>query len=238
MDRKMQILPTFYPVELELLQAFNVKQLELTDSFLSNLDDHVETHTKEVFYQTHAEDEGELIEVEVPHIGGISEDEYDFKNIFSQVLPMYQRQSMLVTNWGIFENELKKYYSYLAPRLGKSASIPKKQKVDNKLESALEHLVRIFKELGLLTEQSPSFSAAFETLNQEVRFVRNDWVHNGGIPNNTKNVGEINGISLNGKQMDISADYIAKATNYMWTLSGEISSSANDLIRSKQSASD
>ncbi|HAS6969095.1 TPA: hypothetical protein I7284_07340 [Vibrio parahaemolyticus] len=230
----MQIPPTFYPIELELIQAFNVKQLELTADFLSNLDDHVETQTREIFYQTHAEDEGEAVEVEVPHIGGISADEYDFKSIFSEILPMYQRQSMLVTNWGIFENELKKYYRYLAPKLGKSPSIPRKKYVDDKLESALQHLVRIFKELGLLTEPSPSFDAAFSVLDQEVRFVRNDWVHNGGLPKNTKNLEEIQGISLNGKQMDISADYLANATNLMWTLSREISSSATELIKSKQ----
>ncbi|HCH3991741.1 TPA: hypothetical protein NKV63_001702 [Vibrio parahaemolyticus] len=230
----MQIPPTFYPIELELLQAFNVKQLELTSDFVSHIDDHVETQTKKIFYQTHAEDEGEAVEVEVPHIGGISADEYDFKSIFSEILPMYQRQSMLVTNWGIFENELKKYYSYLASKLGKSPSIPKKKNVDGKLESALQHLVRVFKELGLLTEQSPLFDAAFTALDQEVRCVRNDWVHNGGVPKNTKNLEEIQGISLNGNQMDISADYLENATNHMWTLSSEISSSAIDLVKSNQ----
>lgn len=230
----MQIPPTFYPIELELLQAFNVKQLELTADFLSNLDDHVETQTKEMFYQTHAEDEGEVVEVEVPHIGGISADEYDFKSIFSEILPMYQRQSMLVTNWGIFENELKKYYRYLAPQLGQSANIPNKQNENGRVESALQHLIRIFKELGLLSEQSPEFDEAFSTLDQEVRFVRNDWVHHGGVPTGTKNVEEIQGISLNGNQMDISADYLANATNHMWTLSREVSSSAIELIKSKQ----
>ncbi|MCG6339750.1 hypothetical protein K6U19_00555 [Vibrio fluvialis] len=222
----MLIPPTFHPFELELLQAFNVKQLELTESFLSNLDDHVETYSKEVFYQTHAEDEGKAIEIDVEHIGGLSEDDCDFKSVFHEVLPMYQRQSMLVTHWAIFECELKNYYTFLAPKLGRSKRIPKKKKG----ESTLEHLSRVYKGLGLYLDKSTAYKEAFDILNDEVRFVRNDWVHNGGRPTNTKNLEAIDGISLNGGQMELSTAYLEKVTKCIWTVSREISSSVIDVM--------
>lgn len=104
----------FVPEELNLLRAFNRKQLEFVDGFVENIDQHIETYTDEVFIQQWAGDEGEVVKVEKQHIAGITEDEYDFKEIFTSVMPMYQRQSMLLTAWSMFENEINTFYSRLA----------------------------------------------------------------------------------------------------------------------------
>ncbi|EJL6264420.1 hypothetical protein VDT04_003387 [Vibrio cholerae] len=217
----MKIPYCFSSEELRLVQAFNKKQAELTDTFVANIHEHVETYTREVFYQQHADDPGEVFEVAVEHIAGVSEDEYDFKAVFCELMPMYQRQSMLVTNWAVFECELKKFYSILAEEKGRSPELPKK-----KSGSELNHLVKNFQALGLLKNPSAEFNEAFDKLENEVRLIRNDWVHNGGVSKASKNVDLITGVSVSGQQLDISMDYIELATKAMWKLSSELTASA------------
>ena len=214
----------FSPEELRLVQAFNSKQAELTDSFVGNIDEHVETYTKNMFQQQYTDDPGEVVEIEISHIAGVSEEEYDFKAIFTKLMPMYQRQSMLVTNWAVFECELKNFYRNIAEQMGHSPELPKK-----KSGSDLSHLVKSYKDLGLLTEPSEQFENAFDKLENEVRFIRNDWVHNGGVPNATKSFDKIPGVSLNRLQLDISIEYISSATDAMWKLSHELTDSARKL---------
>lgn len=217
----------FAPEELRLVQAFNSKQVELTANFVENIDEHVQTYTTEMFQQQCADDPGEVVEADVSHIAGVSEDEYDFKAVFTDLMPMYQRQSMLVTNWAVFECELKKFYSIIAEQMGHSPELPKKKE-----GSDLNHLIKNFKAIGLLTEPSEQFEMAFNKLDNEVRFIRNDWVHNGGVAKHTENVGDIEGISINGQQLDISSGYIESATDAMWKLSHELTDSARKVQNS------
>ncbi|EJG0025932.1 MULTISPECIES: hypothetical protein [Vibrio] len=210
----------FVPEELNLLRAFNRKQLEFVDGFVENIDQHIETYTDKMFIQQWAGDEGEVVEVEKQHIAGISEDEYDFKDIFTSVMPMYQRQSMLLTAWSMFENEIKTYYSMLADKVG---AVPIQRA---KHSSDLAHIISCLQAIGVVSEPSERFTEAFNRLNNEVRFVRIDWVHNGGKAIKSKFVENTEGLTMNGSQIDISVAYIEEVTDLMWVLSAEITESA------------
>ncbi|ENM5795879.1 hypothetical protein [Vibrio mimicus] len=210
----------FVPEELNLLRAFHRKQLEFVDGFVGNIEQHIETYTDKVFIQQWAGDEGEVVEVEKQHIAGITEDEYDFKEIFTSVMPMYQRQSMLLTAWSMFENEIKTYYSRLASKVGAK---PIKRE---KNTSDLAYMVSSLQAMGIVSEPSKRFIDAFTRLNDEVRFVRIDWVHNGGKPVKSKFIEQTEGLAMNGSQIDISVAYIEEVMNLMWVLSTEITQSA------------
>ncbi|OEE18910.1 hypothetical protein [Aliivibrio fischeri] len=214
----------FVPEELNLLRAFNRKQLEFVDSFIENIDQHIETYTDEVFIQQWAGDEGEVVEVEKQHIAGITEDDYDFKEIFTSVMPMYQRQSMLLTAWSMFENEINTFYSRLAIKLGAEPNLRKIKRAKD--SSDLTHVISCLKTLGVVTEPTEQFVNAFERLNNEVRLVRIDWVHNGGKAVKSEFVEHTNGLTMNQSQIDISVDYIEEAIDLMWLLSMEITESA------------
>ncbi|EME0812692.1 hypothetical protein WB924_004463 [Vibrio vulnificus] len=212
----------FVPEELNLLRAFNRKQLEFVDGFVENIDQHIETYTSKVFIQQWAGDEGEVVEDEKQHIAGITEDEYDLKEIFTSVMPMYQRQSMLLTAWSMFENEIKTYYSRLACKV---EALPIKRA---KNSSELAHMVSSLQAIGVVKEPSRCFMDAFNRLNNEVRFVRNDWVHNGGKPVKSTFIEHTEGLTINGSQIDISVAYIEEVTKLMWVLSTEITESARN----------
>ena len=214
----------FVPEELNLLRAFNRKQIEFVDSFVENIDQHIETYTDKEFVQQWAGDEGEVVEVEKQHIAGITEDEYDFKDIFTSVMPMYQRQSMLLTAWSMFENEIRAYYSRLALKVGAEPNLRKIKRA--KHSSDLAHVISCLQSLGVVAEPTEQFLNAFERLNNEVRLVRIDWVHNGGRAVKSEFVEHTNGLTMNCSQIDISVDYIEEVTDLMWLLSTEITESA------------
>ncbi|EKY4197767.1 hypothetical protein QNE44_004865 [Vibrio harveyi] len=214
----------FVPEELNLLRAFNRKQIEFVDGFVENIEQHIETYTDKEFVQQWAGDEGEVVEVEKQHIAGITEDEYDFKDIFTSVMPMYQRQSMLLTAWSMFENEIHTYYSRLALKVGAEPNLRKIKRA--KHSSDLAHVIACLQSLGVVAEPTKQFLNAFERLNNEVRLVRIDWVHNGGRAVKSEFVEHTNGLTMNCSQIDISVDYIEEVTDLMWLLSTEITESA------------
>ncbi|WP_252094162.1 hypothetical protein [Vibrio sp. SCSIO 43009] len=184
----------------------------------------MKTYKDEVFIQQWAGDEGEVVEVEKQHIAGITEDEYDFKEIFTSVMPMYQRQSMLLTAWSMFENEINTFYSRLATKCGAEPNLRKIKRV--KHSSDLAHVISCLKALGVVTEPTEQFVDAFERLNNEVRLVRIDWVHNGGKAVKSDFIENTNGLTMNHSQIDISVGYIEEVTDLMWLLSTEITESA------------
>ncbi|WP_197476075.1 hypothetical protein, partial [Oleiphilus sp. HI0043] len=96
--------------ELKLQRAYIQKQEQLLSSFTENIESHIETYEQEMFVQTHAEDEGEIIRVDLEHINGVTEQDYDIRSLFSQSMTMYQRQSMLLTLWAMLESELERIY--------------------------------------------------------------------------------------------------------------------------------
>jgi hypothetical protein len=220
----------FSAEQLSLVHAFNIKQNEIAEDFVKHIDDHVETYTKEIFQQQSADDQGEVFEVEVKHIAGISEDEYDFKDIFISLMPMYQHQSMLISNWSMFECELKQFYSSLAKEIGRSPDLPAKQRG---VGSDFCHVINCFRKIGLLSEPTKDFVAACDFLNNQVRHIRNDWVHNGGVPTRTKDPESLDGITLNGNQINISMKFIEMATQSMWKVTTELSGSSRKVLAAK-----
>lgn len=95
-----------------------------------------------------------------------------------------------------------------------------------KHSSDLAHVISCLKALGVVTEPTEQFINAFARLNNEVRLVRIDWVHNGGKAVKSEFVEHTNGLTMNNYQIDISVDYIEEATDLMWLLSTEITKSA------------
>ena len=83
--------------ELSFVRAYIEKQEQLISNFIDNIEEHVELHEVEIFVQTHADGSGEMGLIDVEHIGGVSESAYNIRELFSSHMPMYQRQSMLIT---------------------------------------------------------------------------------------------------------------------------------------------
>ncbi|GAD78593.1 hypothetical protein [Vibrio ezurae] len=210
----------FVPEELNLLRAFNRKQLEFVDEFVENIEQHIEKCTETVFVQRWAGDEGEVVEVEKQHIAGIAQDAYDVKETFTTVMPMYQRQAMLLSTWSMFDNEINTYYSRLANKVG-AKSIKRE-----KGSSDLAYMILSLQAIGVVSEPSERFTNAFNRLNDEVRLVRIDWAHYGGKAVKSKFIEQTDGLRMNGSQIDISVAYIEEVTELMWTLSTEITQSA------------
>jgi hypothetical protein len=217
---------TFNFLELEILTGFLRKQDELTSSFMKELDSHKDYGEREVYQQDWAGDIGRVEIQPIAYIAGLSDDEMDVDSAFTDIFPMYQRQAMLISLWSMFEVELTKFYYRVSSELDVNTEFKKlKQK------SILFSLKTYFVELGLELEQSEEFKEGFKFLNDEVRHIRNDWVHNGGESVNSEKIGDIVGIDKVYSQLNISQDYLARVSKAMSDMGREISKTSSKLIQ-------
>ena len=159
--------------ELFLMKAFINQQEKQINNYVRDIDDCVEIAEAEKWYET-SDDQAEKVLVDIKHIEGVSEDDYDFKAIFTEVMPLYQRQAMLVAVWGRLECKLDNIARHLA------AIRNIKNKTKPKGVSDFIHLINEIERLGVNIRDSKECSLAVATLNEEVREIRNAWVHNGG----------------------------------------------------------
>ncbi|CUR47457.1 hypothetical protein BN2364_3016 [Alloalcanivorax xenomutans] len=159
--------------ELFLMKAFINQQEKQINNYIRDIDDCVETAEAEEWYET-SDGQAEKVLVNIKHIEGVSEDDYDFKAIFTEVMPLYQRQAMLVAVWGRLECKLDN----IAHHLATIRNIKIKSK--SKGLSDFMHLINEIERLGVKIRDSKECSLAVDTLNEEVREIRNAWVHNGG----------------------------------------------------------
>ncbi|KZZ67581.1 hypothetical protein, partial [Oleiphilus sp. HI0128] len=203
--------------ELKLQRAYIQKQEQLLSSFTENIESHIETYEQEMFVQTHAEDEGEIIRVDLEHINGVTEQDYDIRSLFSQSMTMYQRQSMLLTLWAMLESELERIYLYTSEQLNKGDVLPRRPKDKSKFL----HLIEQFEKLECLTEPTQEFRESIDLLNNQVRIIRNAWAHDGGVDLKSKLPEVIDGISKKNNKINISGEYIDKAWNMMNIVSKE-----------------
>ncbi|MGS0695389.1 hypothetical protein [Shewanella sp. 0m-4] len=223
----MIIIPSFISEELFIINAFNKKQEEQIESFTNNIEDHIEKAEIERWVQT-SEPDGIADTDEIEHIAGVSEEDYDIREMFSAIMPLYQRQAMLITIWSAFECELENMYLYAAEKINGTTRLSRKPNRDSKIN----HILNELKAIGIAETTSENFKSAFATLNLEVREVRNAWAHNGGKDlKNITNDG-VDGLSLKYQQIAISKDYIQKVVALIRTVSSEL----NPLIRQKVSA--
>ena len=97
----MRIFPYFITEEIHFISAFNDKQESQIDDFNKNIEDHIEVSYVKSWHQDSSGSYEEGVD-QVEFIGSISEADYDVREIFTEVMPVYQRQAMLLTLWGGF----------------------------------------------------------------------------------------------------------------------------------------
>ena len=222
----MIIGPNFILEEIEFIRAFNAKQEQQIAEFSSNLEEHYQRYEVARVYEN-LEGVFQVENTDARQIEGISEEDYDVKALFTQDMPMYQRQAMLLTIWAVFESELILYLRYAEKELLNSAKLPTQIKGMSIFECILDG----FKKLGAIKQPSKEFDAAFLFLNKKVRLVRNKWVHHAGIVDSEEQEElATRGIELSGSKLLISRDYIEEVVAQMKIIASELDSSIKPLI--------
>jgi len=215
--------------ELELLNEFHKQQEEQINSFIANINDYVSAETEERYFQNYPDDPGEVIEVPISHIGSISEDSYDIKEVFSEVMPMYQRQAMLISVWALLENELAKCIRFAINAFGKKLPPPKRKP---RGESDFSFLIKQLKAIDLInSKDNVDIEHAISKLNNEVRHLRNTWVHHGGVvrSNCLQFIEKQESLSILYGQLNISKSYINTVYDYVFAITNHIEQRAKNL---------
>lgn len=209
----MKARPAFIVAKLEIQKSFIDKHEELLASFLNDIDKHSEHIRTDLWCYT-GPYEGHVVEDRVKYIAGLSEAEFSLEELFNIEMPMYQRQAMLITLWSIFEQELINAYTYMQPKANHK---PRKR---GKHESIVGYQAEMLIECGIEIDRTPDSS--FYRLNNEVRVVRNDWVHNGGNGSESIITKKINGIDITNGRVSLSRSYLNTSLNLMLDVGGEI----------------
>src|SRR5690606_2035171 len=160
--------------EIVFLQSFLKQQERQIQDYCDNFEKYVEEVDVEREYWD-GYNEPEMVVFTERHIDGIQESDFDIKGVFTEILPIYQRQSMLVTLWSRFEAKIKDIVLYRHEE--RSTKVRKKPKDT----SILKHLLTELDSFGLDFSDN-KLKDAINFLDNEVRYVRNCWVHDGGSP--------------------------------------------------------
>ncbi len=229
----LKVLQSFISDELYVIKAFNDKQETQISDFIDNIEHHIEVAEVKRWFQISA-DEGEVGVDQIEHIAGISEEEYDIREMFTEIMPIYQRQAMLLTLWGSFECEMEKMYIYASGQ----ESLPNKNKKEK--ISKLKHMINCFNKIGIPPEPTKEYTSAVKTLDDEVRLIRNAWAHDGGKDPKGKIPDDIAGIENKYSQIAISKEYIRSVVSLMHIISKELNDSVRNvaIAASKQKQAD
>ncbi|MDO6467537.1 hypothetical protein Q4498_05360 [Neptunomonas phycophila] len=217
----LKVLPSFISDELYVIRAFNEKQEAQISEFIDNIEQHIEVAEVEQWFQI-SDDAGEIGVTQIEHISGISEEEYDIREMFTEIMPIYQRQAMLLTLWGTFECEMEKMFIYASGQ----ESLPKKNKRDK--ISKFKHMITCLRKIGMPPEPTEEYSSAVKTLDNEVRLIRNTWAHDGGRDSKNKIPDGIEGILKKYSQIAISKEYIKSVVSFMHIISQELNTSVRN----------
>lgn len=219
----MKILPSFISDELYIIRAFNNKQEAQISDFIDNIEQHIEVTEVERWFQI-SPDDAEVGIDQIEHIAGISEEEYDIREMFTEIMPIYQRQAMLLTLWGSFECEMEEMFIYVSGQ----ECLPKKNKKEK--ISKLRHMVNCFSKIGIPTAATKEYESSVNTLDEEVRIIRNAWAHDGGKdPKNKIPEGTL-GIVKKYSQIAISKEYIQSVVSLMHIVSQELNKSVRNVV--------
>lgn len=232
MSLKLNQVPNYITEDIILLSAFFLKQEAQIADFQNNLDKHVEIAEVERWTQRFVGDEGVSYIDKIEYIAGISEEDYDIRGLFSEVMPTYQRQAMLLTLWGAFEYELEKMCLAVGKIQNKDYKLP-----DNKNRiSTFMHIINELKRHGVPKQKSKKFHELINLLNNEVRHIRNAWAHNSGVDKDNKLNKIPVGITVSGLRLIISKEYIEKVINIMNQISITLNASTQKLFISSHKA--
>src|SRR5690606_14336466 len=203
--------------EIVFLQSFLKQQERQIQDYCDNFEKYVEEVEAE---REHWDgyNEPEIVVFTERHVDGILESEFDIKGVFTEVLPVYQRQSMLVTLWSRFEAKDKDVVIYLNEE--RSTKIRKKPKDS----SILRHLLTELSSFGL-DFSDKKLQEAISFLDDEARFVRNCWVHDGGLPTKHQ-IGKIiersSSLSITDRLIDVSNSYLHEVAGSMSLLASYV----------------
>lgn len=160
--------------EIYLLRAFINEQEQQIDRYIKNINTRIEPlETGKII--SYGYDSYDLVQVDVLHIQGVSDDDYDIIGLFTESFPLYQRQSMLTTLWSMLEDKLGYIYKMLSMESNKAL----KRKPNGC--SQFQFLISELGELGASFKEK-KIEETISFLDQKIRPIRNDWVHHGGVP--------------------------------------------------------
>ncbi|WP_413472485.1 hypothetical protein [Shewanella baltica] len=215
----MKILPSFISDELCIIRAFNDKQEAQISDFIDNIEQHIKVAEVERWGPNLSGD-GDIGIDQIEHLAGISEEEYDIRELFREVMPIYQRQAMLLTLWGVLDSEIKDMYLYVS---GEKCLPEKSKKI-----SDFKHVINCLSKIGIPPEPTKEYEFSVKTLDCEVRLIRNAWAHNSGKDPKNKIPKGIPGIGEKYSQIAISKEYINKVVSLMHALSQELNKSVRN----------
>lgn len=203
--------------EIVFLQSFLKQQERQIQDYCENFERYVEeVDIEREFWGGY--NEPEMVVFTERHVDGILESEFDIKGVFTEVLPIYQRQSMLVTLWSRFEAKVRDIVLFLhEERSTKIGSKPKKS-------SILSHLLSELSLFGL-DFSDKALQEVIVFLDNEVRYVRNCWVHDGGLPAKhliEKIIESTSGLSITDRLVNVSNNYLHEVAGSMSLLAGFI----------------
>ncbi|PSU99742.1 hypothetical protein [Photobacterium kishitanii] len=111
----MKIPSSFISEEIFILKQFNNMQESQISNFIDNLEQQIQTTaTNQWLYTNDGNMELDIVPVE--HIEGLTDSDYNIREIVTTFMPTYQRQAMLLTLWGAFEHEIEKAYLHVSER--------------------------------------------------------------------------------------------------------------------------
>ena len=218
----MKVRTNFIWQEILMINAFIEKQNELIAGFLENYEGHVETLEREQWHQCAVVDEGEIATDEIKYIGSLSEEEYDLKSTFTELMPSYLLASSLITVWSIFEREMERMYEHISATYFDGKALRRKPPSTSKIK----HLVNSIEEFNLSVKNTVELKEAINKLDSQVRHVRNAWAHHGGIDAKGKLQGNISGIEKRYSQIVVKPSYLVKVIELLKIVSKEF----NDAI--------
>lgn len=207
--------------EIYIFKSFLNQQEKQVNEYIQNINSRKESYdtTKIIFTGNNNYEE---ILVSVDHIEGISEDDYDIVGLFTEDFPLYQRQSMLLTLWSLFESKLKDIYDLL---ISESGQQPRKKK---KNQSDFSFFIDELTKLGC-NFNDERIANILLFLNGDVRNIRNDWVHHGGIPKRDyRDLINQNKIKITSRKIDLSNVFLNDITDQILATSEHI---INELTR-------
>jgi len=220
------VLPDYISEELDIIKAFNENQESLLSDFIDNIDDHIKVHEVKKPLLTSSE-RIKYGSDKVEHLSGLSNDDYDIRDVFTNMMPVYQRQAMLLTLWGAFESELELLYCHKY-KVEKSPRKPKGKNI-----SYLKNILDSFTRKKPHFVHSCEYNSAVDRLDNEVRTIRNAWVHNGGTMTTNEFTDNINGIEIQSSRVVISKEYIICVINLMKIVSASLKLSFNNAANKK-----
>lgn len=203
---------------LLLMRAFAEQQREQIRDYSKNLEEYIEEEEIQTIVAGR-ENNDEMATLPARHISGVSEHDFDLKAVFTEVMPIYQNQAMLITLWSKFESGLC--------LIAESLAAEQKKKVRDKDRgiSTVAHYLDEIERLGLKHRDRQHFCAEYDFLSSVVGRIRNAWVHDGGRASK-KSISQIvnkeNDLVMRNDVINVTDKFLSRVIQSMLSVSKEI----------------